>query len=114
LSVSSRHAVVRQRAGSWSIADLGSTNGTLLRGTRLAAEREHPLAEGDLLQFGQVTAVFTGRPVPDARISNWYSHVPSQTPAPPKARACVSCGQPLAHDARFCTACGFQASGAAS
>jgi pSer/pThr/pTyr-binding forkhead associated (FHA) protein len=111
LSVSSRHAVVRQRGGAWCIADLGSTNGTFVRGERLAPEHERALAEGDPIQLGQVAAVFTSRPVPDARISHWYS----QTPAPPPAsRACVSCGRPLAEGARFCTSCGFAAAGGIS
>jgi NADPH-dependent 2,4-dienoyl-CoA reductase/sulfur reductase-like enzyme/pSer/pThr/pTyr-binding forkhead associated (FHA) protein len=115
LSVSSRHAVLRQRGGAWFIADAASTNGTFVRGERLAPERERQLAEGDAVQFGQVAAVFTSRAVPEARISNWYSHspaLPAHTPAPPAARRCVSCGQPLAEGARFCTSCGFRTGGA--
>jgi pSer/pThr/pTyr-binding forkhead associated (FHA) protein len=114
LSVSSRHAVLRQRGGAWFLADVGSTNGTFVRGERLAPERERQLVEGDALQFGQVAAVFTSRAVPDARISSWYSHAPAPTPAPPATRSCVSCGRPLAADARFCTSCGFAVTGGAS
>jgi NADPH-dependent 2,4-dienoyl-CoA reductase/sulfur reductase-like enzyme/pSer/pThr/pTyr-binding forkhead associated (FHA) protein len=115
LSVSSRHAVLRQRGGAWFLADTGSTNGTLVRGERLVPQQERQLVEGDPLQLGQVAAVFTSRAVPDARISNWYSHAPAQhaQPGPPAQRSCVSCGKPLAAGARFCTHCGFAAAGGA-
>ncbi|MFQ5349890.1 MAG: EAL domain-containing protein [Thermoanaerobaculia bacterium] len=48
-AVSGRHAELRVAEGELEIADLGSTNGTLLNGERLAGEAR--LREGDILQL---------------------------------------------------------------
>jgi NADPH-dependent 2,4-dienoyl-CoA reductase/sulfur reductase-like enzyme/pSer/pThr/pTyr-binding forkhead associated (FHA) protein len=114
LSVSSRHAALRQKGTSWLIVDLGSTNGTVHRGQRLPPESERELIEGDVLQFGQVTVVYSNRPAAQEGLGSWYSQTPASPSAPPKARGCASCGKPLASDARFCTTCGFPAVGGAS
>ena len=50
LDVSTKHAEFREVAGSWSIMDQGSTNGTFVNGERIASER--PLANGDIVSFG--------------------------------------------------------------
>ena len=50
LDVSTRHAEFRQADGAWSVADLGSTNGTFVNGERIAGERR--LGEGDVVSFG--------------------------------------------------------------
>jgi hypothetical protein len=48
-NVSRRHAELRRNGDRWVIADLGSTNGTLVNG-KLAREQE--LNNGDLIAFG--------------------------------------------------------------
>jgi hypothetical protein len=48
-NVSRRHAELRLTDESWSINDLGSTNGTLVNGK---PAKERSLAHGDLLAFG--------------------------------------------------------------
>jgi hypothetical protein len=48
-NVSRRHAELRLAEGAWTIADLGSTNGTLVNGK---LTQELPLDHGDLLRFG--------------------------------------------------------------
>jgi pSer/pThr/pTyr-binding forkhead associated (FHA) protein len=48
-NVSRRHAELRLTEGAWTIADLGSTNGTLVNGK---LTQEQPLGQGDLLRFG--------------------------------------------------------------
>ncbi|MDQ3216298.1 MAG: FhaA domain-containing protein [Actinomycetota bacterium] len=48
-NVSRRHAELRLAGGAWTIADLGSTNGTLINGK---LTQEQPLGHGDLLGFG--------------------------------------------------------------
>ena len=49
-NVSRRHAEVRPGPRGYAVADLGSTNGTMVNGTRIRAEQ--PLADGDILSFG--------------------------------------------------------------
>ena len=52
-AASARHAVLELRDGEWWIEDLGSTNGTLVNGVRIAkAER---LRAGDQLGVGRVS-----------------------------------------------------------
>ena len=48
-NVSRRHAELRRDGDTWTLVDLGSTNGTLVNG-KLA--REHRLTNGDRLTFG--------------------------------------------------------------
>ena len=104
VSVSSRHAVLVERGGTWLIADQGSTNGTFWRGERLAPGREIPIQEGDMFTVGQVAIVFSSRRVASSAMppSGWAAAAPSAAP-----RGCIGCGSPLVQGARFCNACGF-------
>jgi pSer/pThr/pTyr-binding forkhead associated (FHA) protein len=54
-TVSSRHAVIYKEGGAWYIKDLGSKNGTYVRGNRITAER---LTSGCTVKLGQVEMVF--------------------------------------------------------
>ena len=47
---SARHAEIRLEEGRYLLSDLGSTNGTLLNGTRIAEPRA--LQDGDVIEFG--------------------------------------------------------------
>ncbi|MGC4030701.1 MAG: FHA domain-containing protein [Tepidisphaeraceae bacterium] len=51
-------------AGGWRIADLGSRWGTSVNGVRLAAHREVPLSDGDLVRIEPWTFSFTTRGLP--------------------------------------------------
>ena len=51
VSVSGRHALIERRGGGWLVRDLGSTNGTLVRG-RPAGGRGVILAAGDTIAIG--------------------------------------------------------------
>ncbi|MBC8031072.1 MAG: FHA domain-containing protein [Pyrinomonadaceae bacterium] len=52
--VSRRHARITLREGTYSLEDLGSTNGTFInRGKRLAAGARQPLSDGDEIIVGK-------------------------------------------------------------
>ena len=51
-AVSARHAVVELNDGTWWVSDQGSTNGTLLNGSRVA--RPERLRDGDVIDIGRV------------------------------------------------------------
>lgn len=55
-SVSRRHALLRARAGRVEVEDLGSRNGTFVKGTRLSGPA--PLASGDDLRVGALSFTF--------------------------------------------------------
>jgi pSer/pThr/pTyr-binding forkhead associated (FHA) protein len=55
-SVSSQHAKLTRREGLWILVDLGSTNGTMVDGERIAEDT--PLAPGCFVRFGDVQLVF--------------------------------------------------------
>jgi len=67
--VSSRHAVIEWREGSWRVRDLGSRNGTTVNGRRITTWRA--IRVGDTLRFGgrpwRATAL--GEPLPGERNS---------------------------------------------
>ncbi|GLZ44956.1 hypothetical protein Acsp06_11410 [Actinomycetospora sp. NBRC 106375] len=54
--VSSMHAVLQSYGAGWAIRDLGSTNGTVVAGERLVAERA--LRHGDTIQLGRTHLTF--------------------------------------------------------
>ncbi len=57
---SRNHAEVRFADAGASVADLGSTNGTLLNGSPLEGER--PLADGDVIDVGGSTILYRTAP----------------------------------------------------
>jgi DNA-binding NtrC family response regulator/pSer/pThr/pTyr-binding forkhead associated (FHA) protein len=56
-SVSRRHAVFRVRGTSFSIEDLGSSNGTLIRGRAIAPQTEAELTPGESVVIGEFVLV---------------------------------------------------------
>jgi serine/threonine protein kinase len=56
--VSRQHAAIRRRGDHWVLVDLGSSNGTLLNGSRVGGEA--PLSAGDTIEVGDVTIEVTG------------------------------------------------------
>ncbi len=58
---SGAHAELRAGNGGWEIVDLGSSNGTLLNGTRITSAR---LTAGDLVQIGGSRFVFDAASAP--------------------------------------------------
>ena len=49
--ISRAHCRLRRREGCFTVADLGSTNGTFVNGQRLSQGKEHPLTDGCILQL---------------------------------------------------------------
>ena len=54
--ISRSHAELRDRDGQWIIVDLASSNGTKVNDRRID---QHPLRDGDRIQLGRTTIVFT-------------------------------------------------------
>jgi len=55
-SVSRRHAEIRLGDNGWEVEDLGSSNGTFIRGTKI--QGPHQLGLGDEIGFGKFSIVF--------------------------------------------------------
>lgn len=55
-SVSRRHAEIRLAEQGWVVEDLGSSNGTFIRGAKIRGP--HPIGLGDEIGFGKFTIVF--------------------------------------------------------
>jgi hypothetical protein len=58
VNVSRRHAEVRPSGGSWTVRDLGSTNGVKVNGRRLEPTRPQSLKPGDVVELGTSRATF--------------------------------------------------------
>jgi hypothetical protein len=56
-NVSRHHAEIRPGAQGWTVADLGSTNGTRVNGQPVSRSA-HPLQSGDRVEFGTATTTF--------------------------------------------------------
>lgn len=56
--VSTKHAEIRERQGVWSICDVGSTNGTILNGIKIAPKKEIELHDGDRITVGPYQLLF--------------------------------------------------------
>jgi len=56
VNVSRRHAEIRPTRGAYIVVDLGSTNGTMVNGSRIAGEQR--LSDGDILSFGSTYVRF--------------------------------------------------------
>jgi ribosomal protein L40E len=59
--VSAHHARIVAEMGIFSLEDLGSTNGTLLNGTRVEPNKLAKLSDGDVIGVGDVTIRFEER-----------------------------------------------------
>jgi hypothetical protein len=57
-NVSRRHAEIRPSGGSWTVRDLGSTNGVKVNGRRLEPTRPQSLKRGDELEIGTSLVTF--------------------------------------------------------
>jgi pSer/pThr/pTyr-binding forkhead associated (FHA) protein len=60
--ISRSHAELRDRDGQWILVDLGSSNGTKVNDRRI---EQHPLRDGDRIQLGRTTILFTAEEDPN-------------------------------------------------
>jgi len=58
--VSRRHALIEQKGDSFTIRDLGSTNGTYVNGNPLREKEERTLKPGDVIRTGNTEFSFLG------------------------------------------------------
>jgi pSer/pThr/pTyr-binding forkhead associated (FHA) protein len=63
ITVSRWHAVLFHDAAGLLLADLESTNGTLVNGVLVQPDEPVRLADGDMVQFGQVVARYSSQPM---------------------------------------------------
>jgi len=85
--VSARHACLTREGNQYFVEDLGSTNGTFVRGRRLPAKTKVPIKVGDEIGFGSYTLVLndlgyvqrkaTGKEI-TVTAENLAVHVPSE------------------------------------
>ncbi|HEY5375085.1 MAG TPA: FHA domain-containing protein, partial [Polyangiaceae bacterium] len=68
-SVNPRHAELRPNGALHSLTDLGSYNGTFVRGARLAPGQALGLSEGDWLRFGALDVLYSSSARTDALAS---------------------------------------------
>ncbi len=66
-SVSDKHARINCREGQFFLQDLGSTNGTFLKGVRLSKDEKVMLSQGAKFKIGRLTIKFYR--IPDQKIS---------------------------------------------
>lgn len=77
--VSRVHAVVEELAGSWSVRDVNSRNGTFVNGTRVSGEAR--LNPGDELRIGRTRIVLRAdRTADDAGLTEAQAPPPTLTP----------------------------------
>ena len=77
--VSRVHAVVEQLAGSWSVRDVNSRNGTFLNGSRVSGEAR--LSAGDELRIGRTRIVLRAdRTADDPGMTEAQGAPPTLTP----------------------------------
>jgi len=85
--VSRRHYRVFQQGAVWLVEDLGSTNGTLVNGRRMARQ---PLVDGDLIRAGSTEVQFVQKdllaPVSRATAAGKEQQGPGGAPVPRRRR----------------------------
>jgi pSer/pThr/pTyr-binding forkhead associated (FHA) protein len=91
--ISRKHARMSLQGTTYSIEDLGSTNGTFVNGVRLTAP--HALRPNEVIAFGeQISVVFEAVVVSDPNATMLHAAKPS-TPAPTPAPVSQPISQPI-------------------
>ncbi|MEK6300485.1 MAG: DUF3616 domain-containing protein [Acidobacteriota bacterium] len=93
-TVSTAHAILIARESVYSLADMGSRNGTFVNGERLATHA-HVLRHGDTIQLGQTLLTFKN---PNETAGNVTAVLSPEALAEIRKRAAVSTGERPAED----------------
>ena len=120
--MSRRHAVLEQRDDIFVLRDNGSSNGTLVNGDKVEAEKT--LRDGDLVAIGSARLLFQlddgalhsdEEPEPVELLTDNDIASASSSDVAPAAKpvtggnvACPSCGKKATRSDRFCRACGSE------
>lgn len=83
--IEQQHAEIKKEHGQYVIEDKGSHAGTFVNRKKVAGSQV--LADGDVINVGHATIVFTGE----------------------TSRTCADCGSPVRLNAKFCAKCGVKA-----
>ncbi len=98
-TISRRHARIELTLSGWVLKDMGSGNGTFVRGERI--DGAAPIEDGDELRFGDLPAVFENLPEPPvSKLEQTARSLTQSLSLKP-----VKCARPLA--AFVATAVGF-------
>jgi pSer/pThr/pTyr-binding forkhead associated (FHA) protein len=88
LTVSRRHAELRQDEEGWRISDLGSTNGTVVRGEPLERGAWVTVAQGDEIKMGNIVVTLADRASAPSGVRS-ASQVEPPPDATPSARTAM-------------------------
>jgi predicted component of type VI protein secretion system len=92
--ISRKHARMSQQENTYTIEDLGSTNGTFVNGVRLTAP--HALRPGEVIAFGeQISVVFEAVVVADPNATMLHAAKPAPAPAPETSSVSSPISQPV-------------------
>ncbi len=119
-AASRNHATIEVTPGACILNDAGSTNGTVVNGTRVTGPT--PLNNGDVVVCGLTELFVEGppKPKPPAAEATRIITVPVIPPEPvaappapaveaaPGGSFCVYCGKQLVGEPKFCFHCGHQ------
>lgn len=83
-TVSRKHALIERTAAGYQLRDLGSGNGTLVGGHRVT---EWTLEHGDVVEFGEIRAVFQAEEPAAAPEMSAIQRTLSQSLSIPRARS---------------------------
>lgn len=106
-SISREHFLIRVSGTRVTVEDLGSRNGTIVNGIKIARRTE--IQHGDRIQIGerQVEVLIVGSDFfPDSSTITQITEIPPQRP-PASRLCCPDCGQFVASDDSMCRHCGF-------
>jgi pSer/pThr/pTyr-binding forkhead associated (FHA) protein len=106
-SISREHVLIRVSGTRVTVEDLGSRNGTIVNGIKIARRTE--IHHGDNIQIGErriEVLIVESDFFPDSSTITQITETPPERP-PDSRLCCPDCGQLVASDDSLCRRCGF-------